>query len=62
MVVPLIVLIMAQMGTSGDNGALSLATAQLTSSLGASMADIQLANTMYSCIRWSRAPSWSPAA
>ena len=50
MVVPLIVLIMAQMGTSGDNGALSLATAQLTSSLGASMADIQLANTMYSLV------------
>lgn len=50
MVVPLIVLIMAQMGTSGDNGALSLATAQLTRELGASMADIQLANTMYSLV------------
>ena len=50
LIVPLIVLIMAQMGTSGDNGALSLATAQLTLDLGASMADIQLANTMYSLV------------
>lgn len=50
LVFPLIVLIMAQMGTSGDNGALSIATAQLTTALNASMSDIQLANTMYSLV------------
>ena len=50
LVIPLIVLIMAQMGTSGDNGALSIATAQLIEGLGATMSEIQLANTMYSLV------------
>ena len=47
LVLPLIVLIMAQMGTSGDNGALSIATSQLLEGFNASMSEIQLANTMY---------------
>ena len=35
------------MGATGDNGALSLATASLTSELGATTAQIQLANMIY---------------
>ena len=45
---PILVLILAQMGTSGDNGALSLAATALTTDLGATVADIQLANMVYS--------------
>lgn len=41
-------LCLTQFGTSGDNTALSVATASLVESLNASMADIQLANLMYS--------------
>lgn len=48
LVLPIIVLVMAQMGTSGDNGAVSLATSALTNQLGASMSDIQLVNMVYS--------------
>lgn len=47
MVLPVIVLILAQMGTTGDNGALSLATSALTRELGATTSDIQLANMIY---------------
>lgn len=47
-VLPVLVLIMAQMGTSGDNGALSLCATALTQDLHASAADIQLANMVYS--------------
>lgn len=48
LVLPIVVLILAQMGTSGDNGAVALATAALTADLGASMSDIQLVNMVYS--------------
>lgn len=40
MLLPVLVLILAQMGTSGDNGALSLAATALTQDLGATTADI----------------------
>ncbi len=48
LVAPIIVLILAQMGTSGDNGALGLANQQLVDVLGATTPDIQLANMVYS--------------
>jgi MFS family permease len=48
LVVPIIVLIMAQMGTSGDNGALSVANTELVNVLGATTPDIQLATLVYS--------------
>lgn len=44
----LVVLVMAQIGTSSDNSVLSVATFSLLSTLHASMADIQLANVIYS--------------
>lgn len=44
----LIPLVMAQIGTSGDNSVLTVATASLLASLNATMADIQLANIIYS--------------
>ena len=47
LILPIIVLILAQMGATGDSGALSLATASLTSELGATTAQIQLANMIY---------------
>lgn len=50
LVLPIIVLILAQMGTSGDNGALSLAAGALTQGLGATTPDIQLANLVYSLV------------
>ena len=37
-------LVMAQIGTSGDNSVLTVATASLLASLNATMSDIQLAN------------------
>lgn len=46
-VLPIIILILAQMGATGDNGALSLATSALTHELGATTSDIQLANMVY---------------
>ena len=49
-VVPLIVLMAAQMGTSGDNGALSIATGEITQALGASTSEIQMLNTVYSLV------------
>jgi MFS family permease len=48
LVLPILVLIMAQMGTSGDNGALGLANTELVTILGATTPDIQLANMVYS--------------
>lgn len=48
LVLPIIVSILAQMGTSGDNGALGLANQQLVDVLGATTPDIQLANMVYS--------------
>lgn len=47
LVVPVLVLMLAQMGTSGENGAMAIAAASLTKQLGATMADIQLANVIY---------------
>ncbi len=47
LLLPIIILILAQMGATGDNGALSLATASLASDLGATTAQIQLANMIY---------------
>lgn len=44
----LIVLVIAQIGTSGDNAVLSVATASLLTTLNATMSDIQLANIVYS--------------
>lgn len=44
----LLVLVMAQIGTSGDNSVLGVSTASLLSSLNANMSDIQLANIVYS--------------
>ena len=46
-VLPVIILILAQMGATGDNGALSLAASALTRELGATTSDIQLANMVY---------------
>lgn len=48
LVLPVVVLIMAQMGTSGDNGALGIANQALVQQLGATGPDIQLANMVYS--------------
>ena len=47
LVLPIIILVLAQMGTTGDNGALSLAATALTKDLGATTSDIQLANMIY---------------
>ena len=47
LVLPIVILILAQMGTTGDNGALSLAASSLTTQLGATTAEIQLANMVY---------------
>ena len=47
LVLPVVILILAQMGTTGDNGALSLATSALTHDLGATTSEIQLANMIY---------------
>lgn len=47
LVLPIVILILAQMGATGDNGALSLATSALTRDLGATTSDIQLANMVY---------------
>lgn len=53
LVLPIMVLIMAQMGTSGDNGALGLANTELVNILGATTPDIQLANMVYSLMAGS---------
>lgn len=45
---PLIVLMFTQIGTSGDNAILSVATNSLIVALHANMSDIQLANMVYS--------------
>ena len=47
LVLPIVILILAQMGTTGDNGALSLAASSLTTQLGATTSEIQLANMIY---------------
>lgn len=47
LVIPIIILILAQMGATGNNGALSLSTTALTQDLGATTSEIQLANMIY---------------
>lgn len=47
LVIPIIILILAQMGATGDSGALSLSATALTQDLGATTAEIQLANMIY---------------
>lgn len=47
LVVPIIILILAQMGATGDSGALSLSATALTQDLGATTSEIQLANMIY---------------
>ena len=47
LVLPIVILILAQMGATGDNGALSLAATALTTDLRATTSDIQLANMIY---------------
>ena len=47
---PLVALIMAQIGTTSDNAAMNIAVAQLSSQLGASLGDIQVATTVYALI------------
>ena len=46
--VPLIVLACAQLGTSADNGAFSVAMAEMMRVFGCPLADVQMANTVYS--------------
>ncbi len=46
----LIILGLAQLGTSSDNGAFTIANAAIMQNLGAVASDIQLANTLYSLI------------
>lgn len=50
---PLIVIILAQIGTSSDNAALGIAVQELVSALGATVADVQMANLAYSLIAGS---------
>lgn len=47
LVIPIIILILAQMGATGDNGALSLSATALTQELHATTSEIQLANMVY---------------
>lgn len=47
---PLIIVCLAQVGTSGDNSVLSMSTNQFISRLGASMDQVQLANIVYSLL------------
>ena len=50
---PLAVLACAQLSVSADNGAFSIAAANILSTLGGTLADIQLATTVYSLIAGS---------
>lgn len=50
---PLIVIILAQIGTSSDNAALGIAVQELVAALGATVADVQMANLAYSLIAGS---------
>lgn len=47
---PLIVLALAQLGTSADNGAFSVAMAQIMATFGCPLADVQMASTVYSLV------------
>lgn len=47
---PLVALILAQIGTTSDNAAMNIAVAQLSTELGASLGDIQVATTVYALV------------
>ena len=47
---PLVVLALAQIGTSSDSAAMNLATASLVGTLGATLDDIRMATTLFSLI------------
>lgn len=51
--IPLIVIILAQVGTSSDNAALGIAVQELVGALGATVADVQMANLAYSLVAGS---------
>ncbi|MBU5406394.1 MFS transporter [Paraeggerthella hongkongensis] len=53
LVAPLVVIVLAQIGTSSDNAALGIAVQQLVGALGATVADVQMANLAYSLIAGS---------
>lgn len=50
---PLIVIVLAQIGTSSDNAALGIAVQELVYALGATVADVQMASLAYSLIAGS---------
>lgn len=50
LVIPVIVLILAQVGTSGENSAMSLSATALAETFGCTTADFQLANMVYSLV------------
>lgn len=47
---PLAALVLAQIGTSSDNAAMNIAVGSLTTELGATLGDIQMATTVFSLI------------
>lgn len=50
LVVPILVLVMAQIGTTGENSAMSLAATAFANAFGSTTADFQLANMIYSLV------------
>ncbi|MEG0418149.1 MFS transporter [Gordonibacter sp.] len=50
LVIPVLVLMLAQMGTVAENATMGIAASALTAQLGATMSDIQLANMIYPLI------------
>ncbi|MEG0322732.1 MAG: MFS transporter, partial [Raoultibacter sp.] len=50
LVVPILVLVMAQIGTTGENSAMSLAATAFANTFGSTTADFQLANMVYSLV------------
>ena len=50
LVIPILVLVMAQIGTTGENSAMSLAATAFANAFGSTTADFQLANMVYSLV------------
>lgn len=50
LVAPILVLVMAQIGTTGENSAMSLAATAFANTFGSTTADFQLANMIYSLV------------
>lgn len=50
LVIPILVLVLAQIGTTGENSAMSLSATALANAFGATTADYQLANMIYSLV------------